>query len=76
MPAAFEIIDQVDDQVRGARLPREPKVLARQHVTVETEAQFHWCTFATIRKSPGLDGFLQFHRFVARGTEMAQTKSN
>jgi hypothetical protein len=34
MCAAFEIIDQVHDQVSGPDLPRELKILAREHVPV------------------------------------------
>ena len=41
MHAAAEIIDQVRHDMRRARLPRELEVLARQHMAVEAEAEFH-----------------------------------
>ena len=39
--ATFEVIHQMRHNVRGARLPRELKMLAREHVPVKSEAQFH-----------------------------------
>ncbi len=38
---AFEVVDQVDNEMRGSGLARELKVLAREHVVVETEAEVH-----------------------------------
>ena len=39
--ATAEIIDEVDDQVRGAGLTRELVVLAGEHVAIESETEFH-----------------------------------
>ena len=39
--AVFEIIHQMRDDVCRARLPRELKILTRQHVPVKSESEFH-----------------------------------
>ena len=41
LAAVFEIVDEVGDDVRGAGLSRELEVLAREHVSVEAEAELH-----------------------------------
>jgi hypothetical protein len=41
MGAVAKVIHQVNHQVRSSSLPRELKVLAREHVPVETKAEFH-----------------------------------
>jgi hypothetical protein len=38
---AFEVIDHMNDQMRGSRLTGELKILSRQHVTIEAQAEFH-----------------------------------
>ena len=39
--ALVEIVDQVDNHMSAACLPREVVVIARQHVAVEAQANFH-----------------------------------
>ena len=45
MVAAAKIVDQVGHDVRSAGLPRELKVLAREHVPIETKPQLHRINF-------------------------------
>ena len=40
--SAFEIIHQMHDDMSRARLPRVLKILAGQHVAIESETKFHW----------------------------------
>lgn len=40
--AAFEVIHQMSDNVRGPGLPRELKVIAGKHMPIQTKAQFHF----------------------------------
>ena len=46
----LEVIDEVDNQVRGPGLTRELKILARKHVTVQAETKLH----ATLLQIPRL----------------------
>src|SRR6185437_14223021 len=45
--ATSEVVHQVSYDVRSACLARELKILAREHVAVETEAEFH-CNHPTL----------------------------
>jgi hypothetical protein len=46
MRSAFEVIHQMGNDVRGARLARELKILARQHVPIKSQAKFHSMIYA------------------------------
>jgi hypothetical protein len=37
----LKVIDQVGNDMRSAGLPRELKVLASEHVTIQPQAEFH-----------------------------------
>ena len=63
--AAGKIIDEMRHDMRRTCLPRELKILARQHVAIQTEAKFHsgfqWQSF--VRRQPrDIDYFFKLSR--------------